>query len=45
MYLFTDKLIKIWFVEDLELKKFTKNDDQTKAESAPPIPSGTLSAT
>jgi len=38
MYLFTDKLIKIWFVEDLELKKFTKNDDQTKAESAPPIP-------
>lgn len=38
VWLLTDRQMKIWFVEDMELKKFTKNEDQKKSEEIPNFP-------
>lgn len=43
VFLFTDKLPKIWFVEDLELKRFTRYEDSTDATN-PPFPPIEMSA-
>lgn len=38
VWLLTDRQMKIWFVEDMELKKFTRNEDQKKPEEVPNFP-------
>ena len=38
VYLFTDRQLKIWFVDDMELKRFTKTDDMEGQAETPPFP-------